>query len=122
VYHHFRSLGWVPRAGIKFGVDWLLYTRGPVFDHAEFGIVIIPSYTHPHWQNSENRLRKKTWQWFHSVLRVLSHVMKSVVLVYVDVPPPDALQENLDKGISAALGSYTVREIMIKRWSSNRNR
>lgn len=21
VYHHFRSLGWVPRAGIKFGVD-----------------------------------------------------------------------------------------------------
>ena len=32
-YHHFRSLGWVPRAGIKFGVDWLLYNRGPVFDH-----------------------------------------------------------------------------------------
>lgn len=122
VYHHFRSLGWVPRAGIKFGVDWLLYTRGPVFDHAEFGIVIIPSYTHPYWQNSEKRLRKKTWQWFHSVLRVLSHVMKSVVLVYVDVPPPATLEKNLDRGISAALGSYTIREVMIKRWSSNRNR
>jgi len=27
VYHHFRSLGWVPRHGIKFGVDWLLYLR-----------------------------------------------------------------------------------------------
>ncbi|KAK0383665.1 hypothetical protein NLU13_9576 [Sarocladium strictum] len=122
VYHHFRSLGWVPRAGIKFGVDWLLYTRGPVFDHAEFGIVIIPSYTHPYWEGSEKRLKRKTWQWFHSVLRVLSHVMKSVVLVYVDVPPPETFEANLQKGIARALGTYKIREVMIKRWSSNRNR
>jgi tRNA-splicing endonuclease subunit Sen2 len=35
VYHHFRSLGWVVREGIKFCVDYLLYKRGPVFHHAE---------------------------------------------------------------------------------------
>ncbi len=27
VYHHFRSLGWAVRHGLKFGVDWLLYLR-----------------------------------------------------------------------------------------------
>jgi tRNA-splicing endonuclease subunit Sen2 len=33
-YHHFRSLGWVVKPGIKFACDWLLYRRGPVFSHA----------------------------------------------------------------------------------------
>lgn len=35
VYHHYRSLGWVVKGGIKFCVDYLLYKRGPVFTHAE---------------------------------------------------------------------------------------
>jgi tRNA-splicing endonuclease subunit Sen2 len=35
VYHHFRSLGWVVKGGLKFCVDYLLYKRGPVFHHAE---------------------------------------------------------------------------------------
>jgi len=40
VYHHYRSLGWVVRGGIKFCVDYLLYKRGPVFHHAE---LVIPN-------------------------------------------------------------------------------
>src|SRR5580692_8874553 len=36
VYHHYRSLGWVVKGGIKFCVDYLLYKRGPVFTHAEY--------------------------------------------------------------------------------------
>lgn len=35
LYHHYRSLGWVVRTGLKFCVDYLLYKRGPVFHHAE---------------------------------------------------------------------------------------
>jgi hypothetical protein len=35
-YHHYRSLGWVVKGGIKFCVDYLLYKRGPVFSHAEW--------------------------------------------------------------------------------------
>lgn len=34
-YHHYRSLGWAVKSGIKFCCDWLLYKRGPVFGHAE---------------------------------------------------------------------------------------
>lgn len=34
-YHHYRSLGWTVKSGVKFCVDYLLYKRGPVFDHAE---------------------------------------------------------------------------------------
>jgi tRNA-splicing endonuclease subunit Sen2 len=35
LFHHYRSLGWVVKGGIKFCVDYLLYKRGPVFSHAE---------------------------------------------------------------------------------------
>ncbi|KAG6813835.1 hypothetical protein H0H92_006779 [Tricholoma furcatifolium] len=41
VYHHYRSLGWVVKGGIKFCVDYLLYKRGPVFTHAEYGGLYI---------------------------------------------------------------------------------
>ncbi|KAI9149483.1 putative tRNA-splicing endonuclease subunit tsp-2 [Paramyrothecium foliicola] len=122
VYHHFRSLGWVPRAGIKFGVDWLLYTRGPVFDHAEFGLIVIPSYSDPLWAASGKMNQRKTWQWMHSIVRVLAHVTKSLVFVYVDIPPPSKFDEALKKGFVEVFEQYKVREVMIKRWSSNRNR
>lgn len=36
VNHHYRSLGWIVKGGIKFCVDYLLYKRGPVFSHAEY--------------------------------------------------------------------------------------
>jgi tRNA-splicing endonuclease subunit Sen2 len=120
-YHHFRSLGWVPRGGIKFGVDWLLYTRGPVFDHAAYGLIIIPSYTHPEWPTGK-RDRTRTWSWFHGVSRTLSHAVKTLVLVYVDVPPPSVFDAALERGIAHVFKEYKVREVIVRRWSSNRNR
>lgn len=122
VYHHFRSLGWVPRSGIKFAVDWLLYTRGPVFDHAEFGVIVLPSYSHAWWKANGRPKQDRNWQWLHSVVRVLSHATKSLVLVYVDVPPPTQFNQALESGFSEALKLYKVREVLVKRWSSNRNR
>ncbi|KAK2057007.1 tRNA intron endonuclease [Colletotrichum caudatum] len=122
VYHHFRSLGWVPRAGIKFGVDWMLYARGPVFDHAEFGAIVLPSYSDQRWKESDRRLPRKTWHWLHGIVRVLSHVQKSLVLVYVDVPPPHQFDEAMKKGPAEVFKLYKIREVMVKRWSSNRNR
>jgi tRNA-splicing endonuclease subunit Sen2 len=125
VYHHFRSLGWVVRDGIKFSVDYLLYERGPVFKHAAFAIVIVPSYTDAHWhqQNqqtiTQRRKASRDWHWFHSINRVQSHVLKTLVLVYVDVPPPSKTQGD---DIGAILRGYKVREFTISRWSANRSR
>lgn len=123
-YHHFRSLGWVPRAGIKFGVDWLLYTRGPVFDHAEYGVLVLPSYSDPHWKSVGKQAPQKSWHWLMGVNRVLSKVFKSVLLVYVDIPPPTAFLEDgaPRDGLAELLKKYRIREQLVKRWSSNRNR
>jgi tRNA-splicing endonuclease subunit Sen2 len=125
VYHHYRALGWVPRGGIKFGVDWLLYYRGPVFDHAEFGVIVLPAYTDPWWRDNdvgEARVHRP-WYWLHGVLRVLARVMKTFVIAYVEVPPPPRFVAAFDEGGAAAvMALYRVREVTVRRWSANRNR
>lgn len=131
VYHHFRSLGWVVRPGIKFAVDYLLYLRGPAFHHAEFGVQIITSYSHPYWSETPERIsyrkekESKDWWWFHRVNRVQTAVMKTLVLVYVEVPPPwdgETKQNAFGIDVGKMLKSYTVREVVFKRWSPSRNR
>jgi len=134
VFHHFRSLGWVVRPGIKFAVDYLLYIRGPAFTHAEFAIMIIPSYSAPYWNEQANGASKprradkeqKDWWWFHRVNRVQTQVMKTLMLVYVEVPEPwDAQCMDMDGfrvDIGGVLKKYTVREVVFKRWSPSRNR
>ena len=132
VYHHFRSLGWVVRPGIKFAVDWLLYLRGPVFSHAEFAVIVLPAYTHSYWrstpelQQSTKKIESKSWWWLHCVNRVQSQVRKSLVICYVDVPPPLALAETVvsseELDIGHILEKYKVRELTLKRWTPNRER
>ena len=120
-YHHFRSLGWIVRPGIKFAVDLLLYNRGPVFAHAEFAVIVLPDYSHEYWKKAE-RTCGKPWHWLHMVNRVQSQVRKTLVLCYVDIPPPiqGETLENVDlKGI---LQRYRVREVLLKRWIPNRSR
>ncbi|QQK43080.1 TRNA-splicing endonuclease subunit Sen2, putative [Penicillium digitatum] len=124
VYHHFRSLGWVVRSGIKFGTDYLLYNRGPVFSHAEFAVIIIPSYSHSYWSETQERKnytaekQARSWWWMHCVSRVQAQVLKSLVVCYVEVPPPAASIDD----IGALFGQYKVREFLIKRWTPNRTR
>lgn len=128
VYHHFRSLGWVVRGGVKFAVDFMLYNRGPVFSHAEFAVVILPSYSDPYWstdawlQNYVKEKEKRTWAWFHCINRVITQVKKTLVLVYVDIPKP--LEEGVesDIGVDGVLGRYKIREVVTQRWLSNRQR
>ncbi|KAI9744268.1 MAG: tRNA splicing endonuclease subunit sen2 [Claussenomyces sp. TS43310] len=128
VYHHFRSLGWVVRGGIKFSVDYLLYNRGPVFTHAEFAVMILPSYSDPYWSRDADtrqyvaKKQSRSWSWLHCVNRVNSQVKKTLVLVYVDIPPPLATEVEDGMAIDGILARYKVREMVLKRWISNRSR
>ncbi|KZF20240.1 hypothetical protein L228DRAFT_24910 [Xylona heveae TC161] len=128
VYHHFRSLGWVVRSGIKFAVDYLLYNRGPVFSHAEFALIVLPSYSHPYWSEPSRKSQtvakeSKQWWWLHCVNRVQSQVRKNLVLVYVDIPPPSSLADlSGTVNITEALQCYRIREFSLKRWIPNRSR
>lgn len=130
-YHHFRSMGWVVRSGVKFGVDYLLYNRGPAFSHAEFSVIVLPSYSDAHWEGTHQQKgaleekSKKSWWWLHGVNRVQAQVHKHLVLCYVDIPAPESVPKGGRGGdidIGYLLERYKVRDVNIKRWTPNRSR
>ncbi|EKD19491.1 tRNA-splicing endonuclease subunit [Drepanopeziza brunnea f. sp. 'multigermtubi' MB_m1] len=128
VYHHFRSLGWVVRPGIKFSVDFMLYLRGPVFTHAEFCVLVLPSYSDPYWRSTEalaqyaKAKEQRTWAWMSCINRVVTQVKKTLMLTYVDIPAPVSAERERELGIAGVLARYRVREVVLKRWSVNRMR
>ena len=128
-YHHYRSLGWVVRSGVKFSVDFLLYNRGPAFSHADFALIILPSYSQGYWSETEERREaiaektKKTWWWLHGMNRVQTQAIKTLVLCYVDVPPPLSEEDKGDQDdIAKLLARYRIRDVSVKRWTPNRTR
>ena len=128
-YHHYRSLGWIVRSGVKFSVDYLLYNRGPAFAHAEFSVILVPSYSHRYWREDGDRAKyahdqtNKSWWWLHAINRVQAQVMKTLVLCYVEIPPPPADGEKGDQlDIEKLLRRYAIRDVCVKRWTPNRSR
>ncbi|KAH7107703.1 hypothetical protein BKA62DRAFT_631322 [Auriculariales sp. MPI-PUGE-AT-0066] len=119
VYHHFRSLGWVVRSGIKFCTDYLLYNRGPVFTHAEFAVIVCPVY-----ENEEDRLSSPffldnatpmQWAALSTIGRVNAQVHKTVILAYVTIP--SLHNDAADLLLSPrCLERYSVREVVLRRW------
>ncbi|RKF53221.1 putative tRNA-splicing endonuclease subunit tsp-2 [Golovinomyces cichoracearum] len=128
VYHHYRSLGWVVRSGIKFSVDYMLYNRGPVFSHAEFSVLILPSYSDPYWSSTDAlveyaRLKQhRSWAWMSCINRVISQVKKTLVLCYVDIPRPLTSDEEESMDPKTKLARYQIREFIISRFLTNRMR
>lgn len=116
VYHHYRSLGWCVRLGIKFGCDMLLYKRGPPFTHAEFAVKIMAP------EDSQSQ-----WSDLASLARVVGGVKKTLVLVYVRAPEA-AEFVHLWRAATCAtdfvrvLKSYQVTEILYRRWVPSRTR
>ncbi|KAJ7460602.1 hypothetical protein FB451DRAFT_1181618 [Mycena latifolia] len=125
VYHHYRSLGWVVRGGIKFCVDYMLYKRGPVFNHAEFSVVVCPVYEDPADQEASSvdlhNASPFPWSWLSTINRVNSQVYKTLILTYVTIPArsrvsPDVLNS------PACLQYYSVREVTVRRFIPARMR
>lgn len=124
-YHHYRSLGWVVKSGIKFCVDYLLYKRGPVFQHAEFAIVVIPVYEDPEDQaNSPFKLQNAepfTWSWLSTINRVNSQVQKTLVLSYITIPAESRVSPKVLSS-PACFAHYSVREVVLRRFIPARMR
>ncbi|CUM63566.1 uncharacterized protein PRCAT00001144001 [Priceomyces carsonii] len=120
VYHHFRSLGWCVRSGVKFGCDMLLYRRGPPFSHADHSVVVMPC------DGSD----KINWYNMSAVLRVMGTVKKNLVLVFVDVPAEarfysllQKVSNDSEKGwLDSLLKQFKVTEIVLRRWVPSKTR
>ncbi|ODV88635.1 hypothetical protein CANCADRAFT_19218, partial [Tortispora caseinolytica NRRL Y-17796] len=102
-YHHFRSLGWCARDGVKFGADYVLYRKGPPHSHAEFAVIVQPTLN---------------WRSLSARNRVITNVRKTLILAHIEQPP--TLKPYTD--LSLLLEQFSIRLQTVQRWSPARNR
>lgn len=110
-YHHYRSHGWCARSGVKFAADFVLYRRGPPFQHADFTVTVIPVF--PNGQED-------TLDWHENTRwgRVIGGVRKTTIYCYVELPDLDYQAHSL----RSVLESCKVTDVSHKRWRAVANR
>ena len=43
-YTHFRSKGWIPRTGLQYGAEFVLYQKHPALAHSEYAVLVLPLF------------------------------------------------------------------------------
>ncbi|KAM7421787.1 hypothetical protein PAMA_010035 [Pampus argenteus] len=116
-YHHCRSRGWVPKegSGAKYGVDLMLYRKGPPFYHASYSVVV--ERVDGVFRGSA--LRPFSWRSLAALSRITANVSKELMLCFI-IYPGDLSEAELDSPV--CLGRLKVQEIIVNRWVSSRER
>ncbi|XP_071772810.1 tRNA-splicing endonuclease subunit Sen2 [Centroberyx gerrardi] len=114
-YHHFRSKGWVPKGGAKYGADLMLYRKGPPFYHASYSVVV--ERVGDAFRGSP--LRPFTWRSLAALSRITANVSKELMLCYI-IYPADLSESELDSPV--CLQRLSIQEVIVSRWISSRER
>ncbi|XP_058844457.1 tRNA-splicing endonuclease subunit Sen2 [Acipenser ruthenus] len=114
-YHHFRSKGWVPKVGMKYGTDLLLYRKGPPFYHASYSVVV--EMVDDTFQGKP--LRPFSWRSLAALNRITVNVSKELMFCYV-VRPSDMTEEEMSS--PECMNRIKVQELIVSRWISSRER
>ncbi|XP_076865693.1 tRNA-splicing endonuclease subunit Sen2 isoform X2 [Brachyhypopomus gauderio] len=113
-YHYFRSKGWVPKSGIKYGADLLLYRKGPPFYHASYSVVV--EKVEESFQGVP--LRAFSWRSLAALSRVTGNVSKELMLCYI-ITSPNMRDEVFSPEF---LKRVKVQELIVSRWISSKER
>ncbi|XP_048462546.1 tRNA-splicing endonuclease subunit Sen2 isoform X1 [Rhincodon typus] len=114
-YHYFRSKGWVPKTGLKYGTDLLLYRKGPPFYHASYSVVI--EMLDDSYQGSQRR--PFTWRSLAGLSRTTANVSKELLLCYL-IKPSNMTDEEMTS--PECMKKIKVQELIVSRWISSRER
>ncbi|ESP01623.1 hypothetical protein LOTGIDRAFT_200224 [Lottia gigantea] len=117
-YHYFRSKGWVPKSGLKFGCDYILYKVGPPFYHGSYSVIIQYVEEGSLKPVSGYYQRKLSWRSLCGLNRITEHVGKEVLICYV-IKPKSISDETFS---SDFISHFKVKEIMLSRWVSSQER
>ncbi|KAL0022657.1 hypothetical protein WJX79_005045 [Trebouxia sp. C0005] len=120
-YHHFRSKGWIPRSGLQYGTDLVLYKQHPSLVHSTLCILIMPvifskedaeqSTTSNPGLLVDGQYGNLSWHDVEGINRLCVRVGKRLMLLYVQPQCAD-----LDLTTPACLDNFAVAEHMVERW------
>lgn len=117
-YHYYRSCGWVPKPGLKFGTDLILYKEGNSFYHATYSVNVQMVESTFLNEDPYHLMAKSDWVTLSGLDRMNEHVAKQLLFCYVI--KPTALTEDLLS--PKCISSFSVQEMIVSRWVSSQNR
>lgn len=142
-YSYYRKHGWIPKSGLKFGVDYVLYETNPDHCHANYAVIIRPPYPEqkmPPFQNCDCCL---SWLLLSTLNRVSESVSKELIIAYIvdsDNIHNAKTQTNVNTEFNVNrtneenktnnrlitslrdVQNYTVKEFILSRWRPSKTR
>lgn len=112
-YSHYRAGNWVPKSGLKFGVDFLLYKESPLSYHSSFAVVVKADGEAREGTKYRNSL---TWREVVALGRVSESARKDLLVCHVTWP------RGATKEKPCCIDTATVTDILVKRWIPERDR
>lgn len=116
-YHYFRSKGWVPKSGLKFGTDFIIYKEGPPFYHGSYSVIV--KMVRDDDLKEEDNLPTLTWTQIAGLNRLTEHVAKQLLICYVVRPTHVNSELMLSPNV---ISQFKVKEIVVSRWVSSQER
>jgi len=116
VYHNFRSKGWVPKSGIKYGVDFAVYKEGPLYYHSSY-LVIVKEVSLSEAENLRDS--EMNFNSLSCLSRVTEQCSKEVMICYV-VKSEDMNSDDLRS--PNCLSKLSIMEVIVRRWVPNEKR
>lgn len=110
-YVHYRNGNWVPKSGLKFGVDFVLYKESPLSYHSSFAVIVKEERT------VQGEWKGLTWKEIVALNRVSESASKDLLFCHVKTPSGE---ESLK--YPACLLSMSVKDTIIKRWVPEKDR
>lgn len=105
-YVSYRKAGWMPRSGLKYGVDWVLYRAGAKrHSHSPYCVVLT----------FDDTGLEKTWIRLQNKLRLVKNVAKSLVIARLYLPTAPTARFSTPQ---EAVADLQITELTIDRWVS----
>ena len=125
---HFRNQGWLPRSGLQYGADFVLYRNHPSLVHSDFCVVLAPDAGGGASGDAEAnageiaptapraRLGLRKWTEVQAASRLCVQVNKGLISASV------TFSETADASTPACLRSIAVEETEVRRFNPERNK
>uniref|UniRef100_A0A0A9WLE0 tRNA-splicing endonuclease subunit Sen2 n=3 Tax=Lygus hesperus TaxID=30085 RepID=A0A0A9WLE0_LYGHE len=111
-YHHYRAKGWIVKSGLKYGGNFLLYSKGPAFFHASY-IVVVESIGKPGQELAVDE--KPSWEKYSSLNRIAEQSNKELIICQVKWPSLEA-DDYKTVGI---IPHFRVSDSIMGRWNAS---
>jgi tRNA-splicing endonuclease subunit Sen2 len=124
---HFRNQGWLPRSGLQYGADFVLYRNHPSLVHSDFCVVLAPEAGAGGDLNARDagetaptppraRLGLRKWTEVQAASRLCVQVNKGLISASVTFSEP------ADASTPTCLRSIAVEETEVRRFNPERNK